>query len=85
LSFAQWHFAQNAANTATASSKCFGRNWNPALIGVDRSLDGVMGVAIEDLTSGQKFLLRGGRRVPQASSIKIALLAELYHRRKPAS
>lgn len=46
---------------------------------VDHNLDGVMGVAIEDLTSGQKFLLREDEVFPQASSIKIAMLAELYH------
>src|SRR5207237_10446539 len=45
---------------------------------VDRNLDGVMGVAIEDLNSGQKYLLRADDVFPQASSIKIAVLAELY-------
>jgi len=46
---------------------------------IDHNLDGVMGVAIEDLTSGQKFFLREDEVFPQASSIKIAVLAELYH------
>jgi beta-lactamase class A len=46
---------------------------------VDQNLDGVLGVAILDLTSGKKFLLREDEVFPQASSIKIALLAELYH------
>lgn len=45
---------------------------------VDDNLDGVLGVAIEDLTTGQKFLLRADSIFPQASSIKIAVLAELY-------
>ena len=36
------------------------------------NLDGVMGVAIEDLTTGQKFLLHSEEVFPQASSIKIA-------------
>ena len=45
----------------------------------DRNLDGVLGVAIEDLYTGQKFLLRADSVFPQASSIKIAVLAELYH------
>jgi len=45
---------------------------------VDHNLDGVLGVAIEDLTTGQKFLLHGDDVFPQASSIKIAVLAELY-------
>jgi len=46
---------------------------------VDHSLDGVLGVAILDLTGGQKFLLHADEVFPQASSIKIAVLAELYH------
>jgi beta-lactamase class A len=45
---------------------------------VDHNLDGVMGVAILDLTSGDKFLLRADDAFPQASSIKIAVLVELY-------
>lgn len=46
---------------------------------IDRNLDGVMGVAIEDLATGQKFLLHEDDVFPQASSIKITVLAELYH------
>jgi len=45
---------------------------------VDHNLDGVMGVAVLDLTSGDKFLLRADDVFPQASSIKIAVLVELY-------
>lgn len=46
---------------------------------IDRHLDGVVGVAILDLTSGHTFLLHADDVFPQASSIKIAVLAELYH------
>ena len=46
---------------------------------IDHNLDGVMGVAIADLTTGQKFFLHEDEVFPQASSIKIAVLAELYH------
>jgi len=45
---------------------------------VDRNLDGVLGVAILDLTTGQKYLLHADEVLPTASSIKIAVLAELY-------
>jgi beta-lactamase class A len=45
---------------------------------VDRRLEGVLGVAVLDLASGQHFLLHGDDVFPQASSIKIAVLAELY-------
>jgi len=44
----------------------------------DRHLDGVMGVAIEDLKTGRRFFLREDEIFPQASTIKIAVLAELY-------
>ncbi len=50
-----------------------------ALAGVEQRLDGVMGVAVLDLNSGQKLLIRPDEIFPQASSIKIAVLAELYH------
>ena len=45
---------------------------------VDRNLDGVIGVAIMDLTDGHRFLLHANDVFPQASTIKICVLAELY-------
>jgi beta-lactamase class A len=45
---------------------------------VDQHLDGVMGVAIEDLATGDHFFLREDEVFAQASSIKIAVLANLY-------
>jgi beta-lactamase class A len=45
---------------------------------VDQHLDGVMGVAIEDLTTGEHFLLNEDEVFAQASSIKITVLANLY-------
>jgi beta-lactamase class A len=52
---------------------------------VDRNLDGVLGVAILDLTSGQTLLVNADEVFPQASSIKIAVLAELYHQAQQAA
>jgi beta-lactamase class A len=49
-----------------------------AIHDVDDHLDGVMGVAIEDLSNGDQFLLRENEVFAQASSIKIAVLANLY-------
>ncbi len=49
-----------------------------SILGIDRGLDGVMGVAIIDLTDGHKYLLHANDIFPQASSIKICVLAELY-------
>jgi beta-lactamase class A len=45
---------------------------------VDQRLDGVMGVAIEDLTTGDHYFLREEEVFAQASSIKITVLANLY-------
>lgn len=45
---------------------------------VNQQLDGVLAVAVKDLTSGDEFLINGDEIMPQASSIKIAVLADLY-------
>ena len=45
---------------------------------VDRNLDGVMGLAVKDITSRETFFIHGDEIMPQASSIKIAVLADLY-------
>jgi len=52
---------------------------------VDARLDGVLGVAIEDLKTGETILLHPDEIFPQASSIKIAVLAELYHQNEQAN
>jgi beta-lactamase class A len=46
--------------------------------------DGVMGVAIADLTDDQAILNNADRVFPTASSIKIAILLELYHQDQEA-
>jgi beta-lactamase class A len=45
---------------------------------IDQHLDGVMGIAIEDLTGGDHFFLHENEVFAQASSIKITVLANLY-------
>ena len=45
---------------------------------VDQHLDGVMGLAIEDLKTGDQFFLHENEVFAQASSIKITVLADLY-------
>jgi beta-lactamase class A len=44
----------------------------------NRELDGTMGVAILDLTDGRTFTLNANHVFATASSIKVAVLAELY-------
>src|SRR5206468_8638515 len=41
--------------------------------------DGVMGIAILDLTDGGTLLHNGVRVFPSASSIQISIMVELYH------
>ena len=48
------------------------------------NFDGVMGVAIVDLTDGRTILKNADRVFPTASSIKIAILLELYRQEQEA-
>jgi beta-lactamase class A len=45
---------------------------------IDGRLDGVLGVAVKDLATGRVVDIRGDVVFPQASSIKLSLLYELY-------
>ena len=45
---------------------------------LDRDLEGVLGVVVRDLTSGSSLELRGRDTFPSASTIKLAVLYELY-------
>lgn len=47
------------------------------LVAVRDSLNGVLGLAVKDLSSGQTFFLNENEIFPQASSIKIAILFEV--------
>ena len=49
---------------------------------VNRDLDGTMGVAIMDLTDSHTLLLNPDAVFTQASSIKVAVLAELYRQQQ---
>jgi beta-lactamase class A len=72
-------YAQTIPDTAAAKRQVLWQKLEFTINDVDHNLDGVMGVAVLDLTSDQKFFLRGDDVFPQASSIKVAVLAELYH------
>jgi beta-lactamase class A len=76
-SFAQT--ANHAANAPSAEkSKVLWQKLESTIYDVDQHLDGVMGVAIEDLKTGDQFFLHENEVFAQASSIKIAVLANLY-------
>jgi beta-lactamase class A len=46
---------------------------------VDQNLDGVLGVYIVDLTTGHALSLHADEVFPQASTIKLTILADLYY------
>ena len=70
--------AQTPSNTAIAKQQALWQKLESSIAAIDQGLDGVLGVAILDLSSGRKLLLHADEVFPQASSIKIAVLAELY-------
>jgi beta-lactamase class A len=78
-------FAQARAQSESEKQQVLWAKLEPQIRQIAQNLDGVMGVAIEDLTTGEKFLLREDEVFPQASSIKIAVLAELYHQAQLSS
>jgi len=75
--------AQNAnnppANTPSQEKqKVLWQKLESTIHDVDEHLDGVMGVALEDLKTGDQFFLHENEVFAQASSIKITVLANLY-------
>ena len=70
--------AQTSVSAPSEKQEVLWTKLEKSILDVDRNLDGVMGVAIIDLTDGHKYLLHAGDVFPQASSIKICVLAELY-------
>jgi beta-lactamase class A len=77
--------AIGSQDSDTAKQKSLWSKLEFKVSAVDSALDGVLGVGIEDLATGQKFLLRADAVFPQASSIKIAVLAELYRQNQLAA
>jgi beta-lactamase class A len=67
-----------ASKPSTEKPKILWQKLGVAIHDVDQNLDGVMGVAIEDLKTGDQFFLHENEVFAQASSIKIAVLATLY-------
>lgn len=68
-----------AASGAASQSEVLWQKLEGTVQQVNHDLDGTMGVAILDLTDGRKFTLNADHVFAQASSIKVAVLAELYH------
>src|SRR6267378_8189019 len=68
--------AQSSPPPPTEKQTVLWMKLEKSILDIDRGLDGVMGVAIVDLTDGHKYLLHANDVYPQASSIKICVLAE---------
>ena len=68
--------AQNAPSTA--KQKVMWQKLEASIQQIDQHLDGVMGVAIEDLSTGEHYFLHEDEVFAQASSIKLTVLANLY-------
>ena len=86
--FASLACAQTASPSPKAGSEKQQLMWQKveqAVHYADHELDGVLAVAVEDLTSGQKLQWHGEELIPTASTIKIAVLAELYHQTQLAA
>jgi len=71
-------WAQTATPSSSSKQKVLWQKLESAIQQVDQHLDGVMGVAIEDLANGDHYFLHEDEVFAQASSIKIAVLANLY-------
>jgi beta-lactamase class A len=72
-------FAQCCPETpATEKRQALWKKLQEQIQDVDRNLDGVLALAVKDLTSGEEFFIHGDEVMPQASSIKITVLANLY-------
>lgn len=67
-----------AADTASRKEDVLWDKLAQTIAAEDRNLDGVLGVAIVDLKTGREWDLHADEVFPTASTIKLALLAELY-------
>jgi beta-lactamase class A len=67
-----------AGNPAPPVEEALFEKLRAGLARVDAGLDGVLGVVVKDLTTGRTLEIRGDVVFPQASSIKLALVYELY-------
>src|SRR5215469_103064 len=63
---------------ASGKTKVLWQKLEASIEQLDQHLDGVMGVAIEDLNTGDHYFLHEDEVFAQASSIKITVLANLY-------
>jgi beta-lactamase class A len=68
-----------ADNTATKKRDLLWQKLAARIEALDQQLDGILGVAIQDLTDSREWTYHADEEFPTASTIKIAVLAELFH------
>jgi beta-lactamase class A len=78
LIFGSLAHAQSSPTVTPEKQRLLRTKLEDTIKDVDRRLDGVVGVAILDLTNGETILYHADEVFPTASSIKVAVLAELY-------
>lgn len=69
---------QSATSVSSAKQRILWQKLEASIQEIDQHLDGVMGVAIEDLNTGEHYFFHEDEVFAQASSIKITVLANLY-------
>jgi len=74
-----------SALSAADKAAVLERKFETGLRAVADGLDGVMGYAIKDIQTGKSYLLNEKEVFPQASSIKIAILLEVFKRAEDGS
>lgn len=75
----------SAQNAQTTQADLLWQKLETTVQQVNRDLDGTMGVAIMDLTDGRVLSLNADGVFATASSIKIAILAELYRQQQQSA
>lgn len=76
--------AASAQDAVDRKQEILWQKLDASLKAMDAKFDGVMGVALIDLKTGRELLLHADEVFPTASSIKIAILAELFHQHQQA-
>jgi beta-lactamase class A len=74
--------AYAADNTAGRKGDLLWQKLGHGVEALDSGLDGILGVAILDLTTGREWMHHANEVFPTASTIKLAVLAELYRQQE---
>lgn len=72
--------AQRGGDAAAPMRRALARQFQRQLDSVAAAAPGVVGVAVEDLSTGDTFAVNDSLLFPQASAIKVAVLLELVRR-----